>query len=35
MYNPGNGEHVWTLNKEEINAAVAVGWQDEDIAWFV
>lgn len=33
LYNQSTGEHFYTQNEVEQNVLIAVGWQDEKIAW--
>ncbi|MDR0690611.1 MAG: hypothetical protein LBF32_00790 [Streptococcaceae bacterium] len=33
VYNPNNGMHHYTMNKEEVAALVALGWRDEGVAF--
>ena len=34
-YNPGNGEHFYTTNKDEAdNLVILHGWHDEGIGWY-
>lgn len=33
VYNPNNGEHLFTANKKEYDYLSANGWNGEDIAW--
>ncbi len=32
-YNPNNGNHHYTVNKQEKDELVSYGWQDEGIAF--
>ena len=33
MYNPNDGNHHYTMNKQEKDVLVSYGWQDEGIAF--
>lgn len=33
VYNPNNGEHLFTANKKEYDHLSKIGWNGEDIAW--
>lgn len=33
LYNPNSGEHFFTLDGNERNMLVRVGWRDEGVAW--
>lgn len=33
VYNPNNGEHLYTLSETEAQGLIEQGWQDEGIGW--
>ncbi|WP_368018397.1 hypothetical protein [Olsenella sp. AGMB03486] len=33
LYNPWSGEHLFTLNKDEVDNLTGIGWKYEGIAW--
>ena len=33
VYNPNDGNHHYTMNKQEKDVLVSYGWQDEGIAF--
>lgn len=34
VYNPNNGEHLYTLSQSEAQGLIDLGWQDEGIGWY-
>ena len=34
LYNPWSGEHLFTMNWDEVTNLVSLGWKNEGIAWY-
>jgi len=34
VYNPNSGEHLYTIDEEERETLIGLGWDDEEIGWY-